>query len=114
MDRNELIEAILRSKFATYFDETLRPFSDTSEATQSLMREGIRNTLEAIEAQGLAIVPVEFPETKFDENDEPTDIFQKTWSKAHKDSVARYGKPAFASYTFFSKLWKPMIEAGKV
>lgn len=40
--------------------------------------------------------------------------FQKTWAEAYKESVAKYGKPAFASYTFFSKLWRPMITVGKL
>lgn len=117
MTRDELIEAMARSHYANYFDglADIEPtFSEQPESHQDRMRGAMSAALTAIEAHGLAIVPVDFPETKFDENEEPTDLFHKTWSKAHKDSIARYGKPALASYTFFSKLWKPMIDTGKL
>ena len=62
MTRDELIEAMARAHYANYFEglEDVEPaFSEQPESHQDRMREAMKAALAAIEAQGMAIVPVE-------------------------------------------------------
>lgn len=62
MNREQLIEALTRAHYANYFEglENLEPaFSEQPESHQDRMREAMSAALTAIEAQGLAVVPVE-------------------------------------------------------